>query len=191
MFDQLYDAFQPVFSPNMSGFLRGHSCCTALVKMIDDFRWALDSKMSTCSVAIDLTKEFDSICHNLLLAKLHAYGVSQGAIKFLQSYLSNRQQRVKVNGVLSDWSPVLCGVPQGSLLGPLLLNIFINNLNFVTRIASLRLYADDTTTYTSAANTTALELSFNQDLQKLSTWFSSNYLTVNHTKTQAMILGNF
>ena len=191
MFDQLYDAFQPVFSPNMSGFLRGHSCCTALVKMIDDFRWALDSKMSTCSVAIDLTKAFDSICHNLLLAKLHAYGVSQGAMKFLQSYLSNRQQRVKVNGVLSDWSPVLCGVPQGSLLGPLLFNIFINDLNFVTRIASLRLYADDTTTYTSAANTTALELSFNQDLQKLSTWFSSNYLTVNHSKTQAMILGNF
>ena len=67
--------------------------------MIDDFRWALDSKMSTCSVAIDLTKAFDSICHNLLLAKLHAYGVSQGAMKFLQSYLSNRQQRVKVNGV--------------------------------------------------------------------------------------------
>ena len=86
MFDQLYDAFQPVFSPNMSGFLRGHSCCTALVKMIDDFRWALDSKMSTCSVAIDLTKAFDSIWHNLLLAKLHAYGVSQGAMKFLQSY---------------------------------------------------------------------------------------------------------
>ena len=63
-------------------------------------------------------------------------------------------------------------------------------MNFVARIASLRLYADDTTTYTSATNTTALELSFNQDLRKLSTWFSSNYLTVKHTKTQAMIFGN-
>lgn len=111
-------------------------------------------------------------------------------MEFLQSYLSNRQQRVKVNGVLSDWLPVLCGVPQGSLLGPLLFNIFINDLNFVARIAPLRLYDDDTTTYSSATNTTALELSFNQDLLKLSTWFSSNYLTLNHTKNQAMILGN-
>mgnify|MGYP000214682944 CR=1 FL=1 len=126
-------------------------------------------RIKNCSVAIDLTKAFDSICHNLLLAKLRAYGVSQGAMEFLQSYLSNRQQRVKVNGVLSDCSPVLCGVPQGSLLGPEFFNIFINDLNSVTRIDFLRLYADDTRTYTSAANTMALELSFNQDLQKLST----------------------
>ena len=65
------------------------------------------------------------------------------------------------------------------------------DLNLVVQVSSLRLYADDTTTYSSATNTAALELSFNQDLLKLSTWFSSNYLTVNHTKTQAMILGNF
>ena len=120
MFDQLYDVFQPLFSSNMSEFLRGHSCCTALVKMVDDWRLALDSKKVTGSVAIDLSKALDSICHNLLLAKLRAYGVGEETIDFLDSYLSGGKQRVKVNGVFSDWLPVYCDVPQGNLLGPLL-----------------------------------------------------------------------
>ena len=77
------------------------------------------------------------------------------------------------------------------LLGPLLFNIFINDVNFVAELLPLNIYADDITTYTSATNTTVLELSFNQDLWKLANSFSSTYLTVNHTKSQAMILGNF
>ena len=106
MFDQFYSVFQPLFSSNMSGFLRGHSFCTTLVKMVDDWRLALDSKTVTGSIAIDLSKAFDSICHNLLLAKLRAYGFGEKAIDFLHSYLSGRKQRVKVNGVFSDWLPL-------------------------------------------------------------------------------------
>ena len=186
MFDQLYDVFQPLFSSNMSGFLRGHSCCIVLVKMVDDWRLALDSKKVTGSIATDLSKAFDSIRHNLLLAKLRAYGVGEEAIDFLHSYLCGRKQRVKVNGVFSNWLPVYCGVPQGSLLGPLLFNVFINDLNFSVQLSSLRLYADDTTAYASNTDISALELSLNKILRISHP--ASNYLSVNSKKTQAMIL---
>ena len=115
-FDQLYSIFTPVFSDNMSGFLRGHSCCSALLKLTDDWRQALDNKKDVAVIAIDLSKAFDSICHNLLLAKLKAYGIHDSAIKLIQSYLSGRSQRVKCNRKVSDWLPLRCGVPQGSLL---------------------------------------------------------------------------
>ena len=118
-FDQLYRHFSPLFSDNMSGFLRGHSCCTALLKLTEDWRQALDLKKYVRVIAIDLSKAFDSICLNLLLAKLRAYGRQDSANRLIQSYFTDRFQKVKCNGSSSDWLPVRCGVSQGSLLGPL------------------------------------------------------------------------
>ena len=166
-FDQLYSVFTPVFSDNMSGFLRGHSCCSALLKLTDDWRQALDNKKDVAVIAIDLSKAFDSICHNLLLAKLKAYGVHDSAIKLIQSYLSGRFQRVKCNGKVSNRLPLRCGVPQGSLLGPLLFNIFVNDVNYSAGSSSLRLYADDTTQYIAHESPDespyTLESTLNQD----------------------------
>ena len=92
--------------------------------------------------------------------------------------------RVKVNGVFSDWLPVYCGIPQGTLMGPFLFNVFINDLNFSVQLSSLRLYADDTTAYASNTDISALELSLNEDLDSLSSWFASKYLSVNSKKTK-------
>ena len=139
MFDQLYVPFAPILSLNMSGFLKGQSCATALIKLTDDWRSALDEKKEMGVIAIDLSKAFDCIRHNLLLAKVKAYGVQEPALQLLRSYLHGRKQRVICNNKCSSWSTVRCGVPQGSLLSPLLFNIFMNDINETVTVSSLRL----------------------------------------------------
>ena len=138
---------------------------------------------------MDLSKAFDTINHSLLLANLKAYGFSPHALELMSTYLLGRQQCVRLEGVCSNFKTVKSGVPQGSLLGPLLFNIFINDLNFcVPKFVPLRLYADDTTAYLSDVSPTILEFSFRK-LQTLSSWFESNHLTVNSTKTQPLSVG--
>ena len=114
---------------------------------------------------------------------------NQSSYAMMSTYLLGRQQCVRLEGVCSNFKTVKSGVPQRSLLGPLRFNIFINDLNFWVPNVSLRLYADDTTAYLSDVSPTILEFSFNKDLQTLSSWFESNHLTVNSTKTQALSVG--
>ena len=108
MFDQLYVSFAPILSSNMSCFLKGHSCAKALIKLTDDWRSALDEKKEMGVIAIDLSKDIGCICHNLLLAKVKAYGVQGPALQLLRSYLRGRKQRVICNNKCSSWSTVRC-----------------------------------------------------------------------------------
>ena len=130
-------------------------------------------------VAVDLSKAFDSVCHPFLLAKLKAYGFTDDALELMTAYLLGRRQSVKLEGVYSPRRTVTTGVPQGSLLGPLLFNMYINNLNYFVSNASLRLYADDTTEYASDVSPTVLQCVINSDLSVLSRWFGLNYLKIN------------
>ena len=190
MFDQLYGPVCSILSPNLSGYLKGHSCCTALLKMVEDWRVSLNNREGVAAVAVDLSKAFDSVCHLLLLAKLKAYGLSDGAISLMSFYLRGRKQRVKLNNVYSQWRSVNTGLPQGSLLGPLLFNVYMNDLNYFVRDTSLRLYyADDMTAYASDVSHLVLEYLINFDLEIVSNWFQQNYLCVNVGKTQAMAIG--
>ena len=189
MFDQLYGPICYILSPNLSGYLKGHSCCTAVLKMVEDWRLSLNNREGVAAVAVDLSKAFDSVCHSLLLAKLKAYGLSDEAISLMSSYLRGRKQRVKLDNVYSQWRSVNTGLPQGSLLGPLLFNVYMNDLNYFVKDTSLRLYADDTTAYASDASPLVLEYLINSDLEIVSNWFQQNYLRVNVSKTQAMAVG--
>lgn len=189
MFDQIYEAFYWRLSPNLSGYLKGHSCCTALLKMTEDWRACLDRRETVAVVAVDLSKAFDSVCHPLLLAKLKAYGFTDDALELMTAYLLGRRQRVKLDGAYSQWRTIMAGVPQGSLLGPLLFNMYVNDLNYFVANTSLRLYADDTTEYASDASPIVLQYVLNSDLSALSRWFAGNYLQINAAKTQAVAIG--
>ena len=164
IYDQTWNAFYNVSSSNLPGFMKTHSCCTALLKITEDWRNSIDNKEAIAAVAVDLSKAFDAINHSLLLAKLKAYGFSPHALELMFTYLLGRQQCVRLEGLCSNFKTVKSGVPQGSLLGPLLFNIFVNELNFCVPNVSLRLYADDTTAYLSDVSPTILEFSFNKDL---------------------------
>ena len=115
---------------------------------------------------IDLSKAFDTIKHSLLLDKLKAYGIRGTEFKLFSDYLSRRRQRVVVNGAASDWKIVTQGVPQGSILGPLLFTLFVNDMPDVVKHCTINQYADDTTIYTSDKDSDVVGSMLEEDLKK-------------------------
>ena len=134
----------------------------------------MDSGGFAGAVLMDLSKAFDCLNHELLLAKLHAYGFSKSALTLIHSYLSNRRQRVKINGSFSTWKDTNLGVPQGSVLGPLLFNIYINDIFLLMNGTEICNYADDTTIYSCGYDIRNIIIKLEQDANHLATWFPEN-----------------
>ena len=138
---------------------------------------------------MDLSKAFDTLNHALLLAKLNAYGFSKDSLTLIRSYLKNRCQRTKINTAFSSWTELLLGVPQGSVLGPLLFNIYINDLFWINEQTDVCNYADDTTFHTSDQDLNALILRLEHDSLLAVEWFEANYMKLNEDKCHLLISG--
>ena len=189
MQDQMSGFISGKLSPYLCGYRKGYSAQHALISLIEHWRSALDKKGYVGAVLMDLSKAFDCINHNLLIAKLHAYGFSIDALKLIKCYLSNRKQRVKINTSFSSWSDLFTGVPQGSVLGPLLFNIYLNDLFWINEFTDVCNLADDTTLYASDLELKTLMRNLEHDSHLAIEWFESNYMKLNTDKCHLLIAG--
>ena len=147
------------------GFRKGHSTAEAIAEITNMLRKAIDNdNLYTCGVLLDFSKAFDTVNHKILLGKLDAYGIRGIPLNWLQNYLSNRKQYVELDGIKSQNHTILCGIPQGSTLRPLLFLIYINDLPNSSEKLSFKIFADDTNVCASARDLKTLEYVMNSEL---------------------------
>ena len=175
-----------VITTLQSGFIPGDSTVNQLVDIYNTFCQALDDGKEVRAIFCDISKAFDRVWHKGLLFKLHSVGISGSLLQWFTDYLYNRKQRVVIPGVTSNWSSVEAGVPQGSILGPLLFLLYINDI--VESInSSIRLFADDTTLYIIVDNPLHAANQLNSDLSKIHQWATKWLVTFNPSKSESII----
>ena len=172
---------------NQFGFRKHHSAYMALMILLDKIVKALESGDYVIGIYLDFSKAFDTVDHGTLLLKLEHNGVRGSALKWFKSYLSDRQQYVTYNGVSSQLKNINCGVPQGSVLGPLLFLLYITDLSNVCKCTMPLFFADDTNLYINGSNINELESLINSELAEIAKWLKVNKLSLNINKTHYMI----
>ncbi len=172
---------------DQSAFRRGHSTATAAHKLFDDMQDNINEGLVNGICFFDLKKCFDTIDHEILLYKLEKYGIRGNELSWFGSYLSDRSQTVSVNGVSSSFKTVYTGVPQGSVLGPMLFLIFINDLPVCLNGTASNIYADDTAVHASGSTIHEVNTLLQRNIDNIARWFRENKLVINYAKTFCML----
>ena len=172
-----------VLSRFQFGFRKNRTTSDALVELTESIYRSLDNNFHHCCISLDLKKAFDTVDHDILLNKLRYYGIRGTPLKLLRSYLSNRVQYLRIGSSESSVVQISIGVPQGSILGPLLFLLYVNDLPQLCNSLKSQLFADDTMLSFSQEKSTLVSPSFYIDLKLVTDWLKSNKLTVNFTKT--------
>ena len=188
MSEQILSYVNKFLSPYLFGYRKGYGTQHCLLLMIEMWRKALDEKKVAGAILTDLSKAFDCLSHDLLIAKFAAYGFEKSALKFIHDYLKNRQQRTKVNGEYSSWKELVSGVPQGSILGPLLFNIFINDIFFFLHETKIANYADDNSTYAIEKDIMKLLTILETETFSVLNWFRINEMKPNPDKCHLIVV---
>ena len=176
-----------VFYDLQFGFRKKYSTNHALLSIVEGIRKSLNNQTFSCGVFIDLEKAFDTVNHKILLDKLEHYGIRNSANAWFTSYLSDRKQNVKLDGISSSYLDIVCGVPQGSILGPLLFLLYINDMNIAVKYSLVHHFADDTNLLCSDKNPKTLRKKVNEDLKLIFDWLCANRLSLNVSKTEFII----
>ena len=178
-----------ILSPTQSGFRQHHSTESAVIYFTDEIRRHADAGRLTGALLVDLKKAFDTVPHKELISKLERFGFVDNSIAWFTNYLSNRSQVVSLGSNLSVPMPVENGVPQGSILGPVLFTLYINDLPSCINFSNVIMYADDTVIFFSSAQLMEVELKLNMELTSLSEWLCGNKLLLNLKKTEFVVFG--
>ena len=176
-----------LFSEHQYGFRKKRSTKDAIFDFLENIYDALDSKLHNISILIDLKSAFDTVNHEILLKKLDLYGIRGHALGLMKSYLMDREFSVQINKEVSSKKCVNIGIPQGSILGPILFIIYINDLPLVSEILSSTLYADDTNFSLNHRNYLEMIPALNGELAKIQDWILANRLTINPSKTESLL----